>query len=280
MGYQKDEWLIRPFLFQGLPQLESARLRIIGYRMFLIESRDLLMNDFLYEKVSKRVERRLSKSPRLAIINAFLFTLFTAPVGLWSKFTHASGTIDGVVYWVIVLWSIGLFAHIASLYIRSGARRNPREKIIQEEVLDAGESYQLEPDEMIDLHLRLSTDIEIQSKSIKQLMTIGISNLLLWPGTLILATLLYNVAQIITEDRFGGFFNALLILSLIGSFVLGLMLPLRELRGKQSDHTHDLYAIYGYKRKRSSAIETQDVETELEDDLPMQTESLASARKR
>lgn len=236
------------------------------------------MNDFLYEKVNKRVERRLSKSPRLAIINAFLFTLFTVPVGLWSKFTHPSGTIDGVVYWVIVLWSIGLFAHTLSLYARSGARRTPRETIIQEEVLDAGETYQLEPDEMIDLHLRLSTAIETQSRPIKQLMTIGIGNLLLWPGTLILATLLYNIAQIINEDHFGGFFNALLVLSLIGSFVFGLMLPLQELRGKQPDRAHDLYAVYGYKRKRGSAIENQEAEIELEDDLP--SESLASARKR
>lgn len=218
------------------------------------------MNDYLYEKVSKRVERRLSTSATLVVLNTLLFSLFTVPVGLWSKFTHGSGTIDGRVYWVIVLWSIGLFMQTAFTYARSGARRKTREKIIQEEVLDAGDIYNLSPDEMIDLHLRQSSAVQIRTKPLHRVMQIAVGNVVLWPGVLIAAYILFNMTHIVSDAYFSLFFNTLLVLALIGSLVLGLMLPVRELWSKKEDVHDNLRAIYGYKRKRGETLELHDEE--------------------
>jgi hypothetical protein len=217
------------------------------------------MTDDLYRKVRNRVERRLSKSPRLVTIHALLFTFFSVPVGLWSLRTHSGGSIHGVVYWTIFFWSIGLLIHASYLFLHSGAWRGAREKYIQEEVLDAGESYDLEGDELIDLHVHLADDIQMRSQVFSRLLLNALGNLVLWPGVLVTMMVVYGL-EIIPPVNFSSAFNSVLTLALLGTLILGIALPVRELSKKKSKNHDDLRAIYGYKRKRHERHHLDDTE--------------------
>ena len=207
------------------------------------------MRDAYYLKIRSRVERRLSQRPRLATIHALLFTLICVPLGFWGIFTHPV-SINGVAYWVIFLWSIVLFGHVAYSYINSGAWARKREKHIQEEVLDAGETYDLDQQEMVDLHLLLRDDLQKRSQGYNWLMLNALGNVALWPGLLLVMLFLLRT-NVISGYSFSLVFRAALLLALLGTATLGLLLPIRELRRSQPNHgEQDLSAIYGYRRKR------------------------------
>jgi hypothetical protein len=211
------------------------------------------MPDDLYAKILKHINYRLIHSSRSVTVLTLLFTLFTTIAGFLSIQTNPNGIMNGVIYWTIFIWSLVLFGSLSFMYSRSGARKQLRERYIQEEVLDFGDPYQLNQDEMIDLHLQLSHDIELQSRPFGRLLMIAAGNLLLWPGMLVFMLVIQHSTLNFTE-----IFRDGLIFSLIGSLLLGFAIPLRQIFAKQidADVTQDVYndlrGIYGYKRKRDS----------------------------
>ncbi len=219
------------------------------------------MEDAFYLKLRARVERHLSKSPKSAIIHALLFTIVTVPLGLWGVFSHPV-SVNGVIYWVIVLWSIVLFIHTRSLYLNSGASRGKREKYIEEEVLDAGETYDLDSDEMLALHLQLSDDIQKRSQNFKSPVLNALGNLILWPGMLVILLGLL-AAGIITEYNFSSIFRPALVAAILGTFLLGFLLPVRQLWQNQMS-TEDLRTTYSAKRKRKDLSELERAERLME----------------
>lgn len=225
-----------------------------------------MMTDPIYLKVREQVEGR-SGHPRFAALNALLFTLFTVIFGVGSLFTRLNGSIDGVIYWIIFFWSIILFAHVGIVHVRSAARRKTRQTIIQQEVLKVGETYNLTPEEMIDIHLQLDADLQLRTQAVQRLFTIASGNLVLWPGLLLVSIILYNGLHIISESAFVRFFTLLLQLGLMGTLVSGLGIPIRTLWQKPAQQTDDLRAIYGYKRKRELSEPANQPIEENEDEL-------------
>lgn len=242
------------------------------------------MTGDLYQKALTRIKRRLSYAKRPMIIHALLFTLFTFIVGGYSKLTHPGGAIDGVVYWIIVGWSLLLFAHVAFAYLHSGAWGSRREKFIAEEVLDFGDILSLPPDEMIDLHMRLSTDVRLDAQPFYRLMVNAVGNVLLWPAMLILMTIIRWTIFPTTDAsmELSNLFGNSLVLSIVGTLILSFILPVQHLIARPQRSAYDtLSAIYGYKRKREQ-FEGTDKKTNSinpgDDELIPQTE-IAKATK-
>jgi hypothetical protein len=203
------------------------------------------VEDAFYIKLRTRVESRLSKSPTLITIHALLFTVIGFLLGLWGLVSHPL-SIDGVAYWIIFIWSIILFGHTAYSYLNSGAWERKREARIQDEVLDAGETYDLDQDEMLTFHLQLSEDIQKRSQNFNPLFLNGLGNLALWPGLSILMFILFKTNMIQAAS-----FRATLFLSVFGTLLLGFLLPVRRLWQRQpADSERHLRAVYGYGRKR------------------------------
>lgn len=215
--------------------------------------------DDIRDKVQQRVERHLARSPLFATLNALLFTLFTATFGFFSALTHPGGAIDGVIYWTIFFWSILVAIHSIIAFQQSGAWHRRRTRLIQDEVTDAGDTYQLTTDEMIELHLQTEEDIRKDASPFHMVLLNGVGNFALWPGGLVAMLIVQRFS-----NQFGSGFTPLdfrtgLMVMLIGTLALGFLLPLRELllllpgselQRHQHDKTATLRALYGYKRKR------------------------------
>jgi hypothetical protein len=133
------------------------------------------------------------------------------------------------------------------LYIRR------RERVIQEEVLDAGDSFDLSEDDMIALHTRLDDAIRDQSQAHVRLLANAFVNALLWPGILLLIPFsvvflgLMNSGYVEVLGRFA------LMFAVLGTFLAAFALPFRSLRPAATDETDNLRAVYGYKRKRDES---------------------------
>jgi hypothetical protein len=212
------------------------------------------MRDALYIHVRKRVERRLSGSPRAATLNALGFTLLAGPLALLSLVLRVSdgipfGSIDGVVYWVSFLWSIVLLAHVTRVYWHSSARAAWREKQIEGEVFDVGELDHLDSEDMIDLHERLSDDLQRSAGVYHRLLLNAGLNFLLWPGLLLGMWLAQGLMSPWLSSA-GLLFSQLLPFAVIGTMLLGLALPVRRVFFGSRRDRDDLRAIYGGKRKR------------------------------
>jgi len=201
----------------------------------------------VYNKILTRVERRLNTSPRLVILNALLFTIFSTIFGFQSVLTgtHAvNGTIDGVVYWAIFFWSVIVCGHASFAYLNSGAWRRAREKHVQEEILDAEDIFDLDTDDMIQLHLEISEDIQQRSQVFKRLLLSTLGYAAMWPGALMVMLILR------WSPDFTNLFHAVLLFSLTGTLLLGFTLPVRQLFKRSQKQVKSLSSIYGYKRKR------------------------------
>lgn len=226
-----------------------------------------MIQDAFYHKIRSRIERRFSKRPTLAILHALLFTVISVPLGLWGVISHPY-SIDGVIYWTIFLWSILLFLHVGYVYLHSGAWSRRRERHIQEEVLDVGELYDFDEAEMLDLHLRLREDLQQQSNVFHRLMLNATGNLALWPGMLVGMLAFQWITRFISFDSglFSIGFRGLLLLVLLGTFLLGFLIPVRQLWQIRGDTDEvNLRALYAYKRKRKMMPETDEVQL-VEDD--------------
>ncbi len=230
------------------------------------------MSDELYDRALNRVTRRLEKSPRLLTLHALLFTIFTVPAMIWDLGARAYG-VNGGLYWFIWFWSIALFAHATFRYLRSGAARGYRERVIQEEVLDAGELFSLSEDEMVMLHVQLSDEVQVEARPFRRLMLNAAGNLALWPGMLMIMLMFYRGIPISGGDPF----RTGLFVSILGTFLLGLILPVRQIfiRAPEEKHAR-LHTLYGQRRgqKRKNASSQvmgigDDGELVLESDAPV-----------
>ena len=227
------------------------------------------MRDDLYPKVRRRVERRLSGSPRAATLNALAFTIFAGPLALLSLYIRYNdgnpfGSVDGVVYWVCFFWSVILFADAGWLYWRSPTRASWREKRIEEEVSDVGDLVGLSADEMIGLHERLSDELQRGSDAYRRLMLNASANLMLWPGLLLGLWIAQGlVSPWLTSGA--ALFTLALPFAIVGTLLLGLVLPLRALFASPRRERPDLHAIYGGKRKRDAEPSHEDAAAHLSD---------------
>lgn len=232
------------------------------------------MLDDLYFILRDRIEGRLTR-PRLLTLHALLFTLFAVVAGFTTSSLSGNGMMNGLVYWIIFFWTVILGAHTLYTFLRSGAWSGTRETAIPNEVLDAGSQNDLSQEEMIALHRQLSDDIRQRSGVFYRLAAISAGNLLLWPGIL--------VALLISQRVFGdseGLFSTFNIgamwFSLLGSLVLGLLLPFRVLISPAPRPA--LHTIYSRKRKRRS---TTRLEAEFDrDEAGEEWPSVAEAKRK
>ncbi len=217
------------------------------------------MRDDLYIKTLKRVQRRLSGAPRLGTAHALLFTAFTVPAGLFTGFYfNRVGVIDFLAYASIVGWSLLLFVHAGYLYLHSGALKRRRERIVQEEVLDAGDSFDLSEDDMIALHTRLDETVRAHSQAHVRLLANAFVNVLLWPGIMVLIPFAVVFLGIMNSGYVEVIGRFVLMFAVLGTFLAAFALPFRSLRPSIRDETDNLRAVYGYKRKRDAASSRHD----------------------
>jgi hypothetical protein len=216
-----------------------------------VHLRGIDMPDHLYTKVRYRIERHLSGSPRRAIQHSLLFSLFTVSFGLLSLLTYLRGAANSFVYLGILFWSVLLFAHWGYLYWRSGAWKPRRERLIQEEILDAGDTYELSEDEMISLHLELSDEIASRSEVFERGLFNAAGNVFLWPGMLFVMVF-FQQARIWMLQQSNDPYQIVLFVGMIGTLLLSFTLPVRALRSGGQSAYRDLRDVYGSKRKRDA----------------------------
>ena len=213
------------------------------------------MRDDLYVKVHRRIQRRLSGPPRLGTLHALAFTVFTVPMALFTGvFMRWDGVLDVMVFATIVGWSLLLFLHAGYSYLSSGARKRRRERVIQEEVLDAGDSFGLDEDAMIGLHTRLDDAVRAESQVHVRLAANALVNALLWPGLLVLIPFAVIFLRVMDSSYVDVLARFMVALSVLGTFLAAFALPFRALRPSAPsalDEKDNLRAVYGYKRKRA-----------------------------
>lgn len=218
------------------------------------------MTDRVYLILRNRIERRLEK-PRTLIPHMALFTLYSVIAGTMSIITRPMGNMDGVFYWTIFFWSVIVSMHTLYAYLRSGAWATTRDRLVQEEILEASEEFHLSADEMAELHDRLSEDIGDRSRTFNKLAAAGAGYFFLWPGTLIL---LFIVQRLIfggspPDDNvvFRGILQLWQPLILVGTLLLsGLLISWRDLlpKAKSRDELYELYRSKGKREESDHAI--------------------------
>jgi hypothetical protein len=205
------------------------------------------MSDNYYGRTFNHVTRRLHRSPRPLTIHALLFTMFAVSTMVWDMGALSYG-VNGGLYWLILLWSIGLFAHAAFTYLRSGLQTGYRERVIEEEVLDTGDMFGLSEDEMVTLHLQLSDEVQTEARPFRRLMWNAAGNLALWPGMFMLMMMVNQGSSMpLGNDPF----RTGIFVSVLGTFLLSLILPVRQIfiRVPQEKHAR-LHTIYGHRQKQ------------------------------
>lgn len=204
-----------------------------------------------YARVLRRVERRVGKTPYLAILHAALYTALVVPIGLLGILFAPSGApIDGFVYLAIMAWSVLLGLHLGAVYLRSGLWPTHRERIIREEISDAGETDDLNEDEMVAMHRQLSQNLDKRARPYNRIALSAVGNLLLWPGGLV-AIMFFSWLGF--NYWYGTLPRLVLFMALVGTGVLGLFLPLGELIPKARPASEDeLRALYARKGKRDA----------------------------
>jgi hypothetical protein len=202
------------------------------------------MYDDLYETLRRRVQRRLSNLPRLATLNAILFSVFTVCVGISSMLSRPSGNMDGGVYWIIFLWSLILTGQTLLNYRRSASLTAYREHVIYEEILDVGDTVDLSAQEMSMLHGRLAYELTRESPAVNRLLSVVLGNLFLWPGMLIVGLFL----------RFSGVNLTFVLeqLPLVGTLLLSFAIPVQLLWRKSEQASTFQYSFEKQKRKNDA----------------------------
>ena len=208
------------------------------------------MNDELARKIRARVEYRLAKAPRYATLNALLFSLVAAAFGLLVimmpyDFSFFAGYVMlfGIIGWagLTALYAIGLF-------VQSGAWGRRREQVRQNEILAATARYDLEEDEWVDLHLKVSQEVEQNAQSFRRLLIHGLLNGFGWVGGFGLVGFFWFFLAS-SADFTGDFLAVMPLISLL-SIALG---PMYVLFQKPEQNVEHLRAVYGGKPKRRVA---------------------------
>ncbi len=198
------------------------------------------------QKVYKRIARRILKSPRFLFVHAVAFTFGSSLLGILNLIRSQPGAVDGVIYWTVFLWSIVFFIHAAYTYFNSGARLGARQAITKEEIADAADTYGLTEEQRIVLQHYLLEDVTAHSRIYRRLLRHAEFALALWPGMMV-ATLFLRFSQ-----DFVTTFNLCLMISWVGTFLLGVTLPYRQFLFPQyAELNIEEKAKRGEKPKRS-----------------------------
>lgn len=215
------------------------------------------MSDRTYLILRSRIERRFEK-PRILMQHMALFSLYTVIFGTMSIISRSMGNMDGIFYWTIFAWSVLVGMHTIYSYLRSGAWAATREQAIQEEILEAVDEFAFSDTEMMDLHQRLSEDIQARSGIFRKLARIGAGYFIAWPGSMLILYML----QLLIVGRYGfqsgtyplleGLYQIWQPLSLLGTFVLSMFLiPWQQIR-LQGKSQEEMLKAYQGKGKRLS----------------------------
>lgn len=208
------------------------------------------MSDQHYFTLLDRIESRLSK-PTLLHGHAVIFGVVSTVLGMATAATSIYGLIDSFVYVGVMGWCFVLSAHAAWTYLRSGAWHDQREKVIRETLLNYADEYEQSADEMVDLHERLSQEIQQGATGMKLVTGAIAGSVGLWFGMFVLALLLS-----LTQSLEGGtLFVILQGIPMLGTLLLTLVLTLSPLfmQRKSNDALREarLRAIYGEKATKS-----------------------------
>lgn len=226
------------------------------------------MADRPYLILRNRIERRLEK-PRNLVPHAALFTVFSAIIGILNIIRFPMDRMDGVTYWAIFCWSFVVSLHTLYAYLRSGMWKPTRDQLIQEEILESSGEFELAAEEMVDMHERLSEDIQKRLSSVNKLAVLGAGYFLLWPGMLILLLILTPLMGVISPDARAmilEFFQLSQRLSLIGTLLLSaVLIPWRTLLPRMKSRP-DLYEVYRSKAKREMSEGDETTATEIDEE--------------
>ncbi len=237
------------------------------------------------DKVQARVERHLAQSPRFATLHGLLFTLSVMFFGLLNILFYSGSGFPGLLYLMLLVWSVPLALHTTFAFWQSGAWRGRRARLVRDEVLDAGETYDLSTDEMIDLHLRVDSAIRSQSQPFNRILLHGLGHVVLWPGSLA-GVLFLNIFGL--GYWFASFPNVLALL-MVGTLSLGLLLPLGQLRyllpggapvRDQYRRDAHLREMYTHKRKRHLSEAQQRLADVYDQDEPLQPDEIVEIKRK
>lgn len=213
--------------------------------------------DRTYIILGNRIEQRLEK-PRVLMQHMGLFAAYTVVFGGMSIISRPMGNMDGIFYWTIFAWSVLVGMHTLYAYMRSGAWTATREQFIQEEILEYANEFELSETEMVDMHQRLSENVEARAGIFRKLARIGSGYFIVWPGSMLL---LFILKLLITgpygrpEDNavYNGLMQLWQPLSLLGTFALStLLIPWQRLF-PPSNTQNDLLKVYQGKGKRNAS---------------------------
>lgn len=212
-----------------------------------------MTDDALWGRLRRRLERRLSASPRPAALNALLFAWTAVPLALLSLLSSPYGVVDGRLYVGAFLWNVGVLLHALLLYRRSGGWDPYREQGVKEQVLDAAEDFDLSEDDLLALYRRLSDDLRQRAAPFARVLLTAAGSVLLWLGALLLAALL---------SPNDGAIGALLASSMVATVLLNSSLAFSVFRRRTPGGDDALRAIYGgssrAKRKHSADVGLSD----------------------
>lgn len=213
------------------------------------------MSDRAYFILRNRIANRLEK-PRNLISHIALFTAYTVIFGTMSMVVRGQGMMDGIFYWSIFGWSVLVGMHTIHAYLRSGAWAATRDRLINEEILEAADEFDLSSEEMIDLHERLAESIQQDKNSriFNQLAAVGGGNFGIWNVSLVLLFILQRLLVGFNPPEENSFLNLVFSvwqpLSVFATLCLSATLvPWQSLIPRSKSRT-DLSELYHSKGKR------------------------------
>lgn len=208
------------------------------------------MSEQIHFDASERIRRRLSK-PSFLTAHTLAFGVIVV-LACWSNLITYY-FVDDVTSWSAGLWALLLVAHAAFAYRRSGASKNHRDQVIQEELLRYDDD--ISTDELVEAHERLSDEVRERVKPLYWTLAAVVAFTALWQ--------LMPIGALLLDGWFGGYAEAryFTVLSkympLVGTLFMtvglaGVQLLLRRKEDSElrTAYLRALYITKAQKRKR------------------------------
>ena len=206
-------------------------------------------HEHIYHRTYARLLRRFPRTPRVATFHASAFVAYSTIVGFASTALSGSGMMHGLVYLSILFWSALICLHIGVTWWGSSANARRRERFVQEAVTDAGDDYDLTPEDMVVFHSRLSHEAIIQGRSFSRLMLAGIGFAVTWGSGFGLMAFMTTFGFFLGGSNTA--YEMIMLMSLFVTLAVGAgFLPIRSIFGQPEESVDQLRAIYYNKSKR------------------------------
>jgi hypothetical protein len=153
------------------------------------------MSEQIHFDASERIRRRLSK-PSFLTAHTLAFGVIVV-LACWSNLITYY-MVDNVTSWSAGVWALLLLAHAAFAYRRSGASKNHRDQVIQEELLRYDDD--ISTDELVEAHERLSDEVRERVKPLYWTLAVVVAFTALWQ--------LMPIGALLLDSWFGGYVEA------------------------------------------------------------------------